>query len=86
MNQRGVPQSTHKPRKDTPVRKNNPKSFINPEENINLFPLDEIVRKGAKRMLEQALETEVDSFLERNQYILDDEGRRLVVRNGYAKG
>lgn len=67
------------------MRKNNPKSFINPEENINLFPLDEIVRKGAKRMLEQALETEVDSFLERNQYILDDEGRRLVVRNGYAK-
>ena len=57
----------------------------NPEENINHFPLDEIVRKGAKKMLEQALEMEVDSFLGRNQHILDDEGRRLVVRNGYAR-
>ena len=67
------------------MRKNARTENLNPEENINQFPLDEIVKKGAKRMLEQALEIEVDSFLERHQYILDDEGRRLVVRNGYAK-
>lgn len=67
------------------MKKNTLESVINPEENINHFPLDEIVKKGAKRMLEQALEIEVDTFLERHQYILDSEGRRLVVRNGYAR-
>ena len=67
------------------MRKNARTEDLNPEKNIIDFPLDEIVKKGAKRMLEQALEIEVDSFLERHQYILDDQGRRLVVRNGYAK-
>ena len=66
------------------MKKNTVESVINPEENITLFPLDEIVKQGAKRMLEQALEIEVDSFLGRHQYILDPQGRRLVVRNGYA--
>ena len=67
------------------MKNNTPRAVQNPEENINHFPLDEIVRRGAKKMLEQALEIEVDSFLERHQYVLDDEGRRLIVRNGYAK-
>ena len=66
------------------MKNNTPRVVRNPEENINHFPLDEIVRRGAKKMLEQALEIEVDSFLERHQYVLDDEGRRLIVRNGYA--
>ena len=60
------------------MRKNARTENLNPEENIVQFPLDEIVRRGAKKMLEQALEIEVDTFLERNQYLLDDEGRRLV--------
>ena len=66
------------------MKNNTPRVAQNPEENITDFPLDEIVRKGATRMLEQALEIEVDSFLERHQYVLDNEGRRLIVRNGYA--
>ena len=68
------------------MKKNARIEALKPEENISHFPLDEIVKKGAKRMLEQALEIEVDSFLGRHQYILDDQGRRLVIRNGYAKG
>jgi len=67
------------------MRKNARIESLNPEENSSHFPLDEIIKKGAKRMLEQALEIEVDSFLERHQYVLDDQGRRLVVRNGYAR-
>lgn len=66
------------------MKKNSPESFINPEENITRHPLDEIVRRGAKKMLEQALEIEIESFVERHQYLLDDEGRRLVTRNGYS--
>jgi len=67
------------------MKKNTPKPFVSPEENIIDCPLDEIVKKGAQRMLRQALEVEVDSFVERHQYVMDDKARRLVVRNGYNK-
>ncbi len=61
------------------MSKDTARSAVNPEENIITSPLDEIVRKGARKMLMQALETEVDSFLEKYQYMLDDNGNRLVV-------
>ena len=53
-----------------------------PEENIVSSVLDDIVREGAVEMLSRMLDIEVNLFLERNQYILDDKGNRLVVRNG----
>jgi len=46
-------------------------------------PLDSIVRDGARRMLQAALESEVDAFLEEHAVLLDECGRRRVVRNGY---
>jgi len=67
------------------MRDDNAKYGKSPEENIVESPLDEIVRKGAQEMLETALEAEVNSFIERYQYILDDNARRRVVRNGYHK-
>jgi transposase-like protein len=45
--------------------------------------LDELVRQGAQRMLEAALETEVDQFLERHAAVRDEGDRRRVVRNGF---
>lgn len=45
--------------------------------------LDQIIREGAQRMLQAAINAEVDSFVERHSDRLDDEGRRLVVRNGH---
>lgn len=45
-------------------------------------PLDELVREGARRMLQSAIDLEVDSFIERHGDRRDDEGRRLVVKNG----
>ncbi len=65
------------------MKQNNGQTKTNPEENITEFPLDEIVRKGAQQMLQKALEVEVDSFLGGYQYILDDQGRRQILRNGY---
>ncbi len=47
--------------------------------------LDEIVREGARRMLAAALETEVAGYIEALAGELDEEGRRLVVRNGHAE-
>jgi putative transposase len=47
--------------------------------------LDEIVREGARRMLAVALEAEVASYIEALAGELDDEGHRLVVRNGHGQ-
>lgn len=44
--------------------------------------LDELVRQGARRMLQAALESEVQTFLEQHAAKVDGQGRRLVVRNG----
>ena len=47
--------------------------------------LDEICRRGAKRMLALALEAEVDAYLAAGADARDDRGRALVVRNGRAR-
>jgi transposase-like protein len=65
------------------MRKNNPPGVQNPEENVFRNHLDEIVRKGAQKLLAEAVEMEVESFLESKQYVIDDEGRRLVTGNGH---
>ena len=65
------------------MRKNARIDAFNPEENITRNPLDEIVRIGAQKILKQALEIEVESFLEKYQYALDGNGSRQVVRNGH---
>ncbi len=50
-----------------------------------VLDLDEIARRGAKAMLAQALEAEVQAYLKAAQAERDEEGRALVVRNGYAR-
>src|SRR5215472_8405829 len=45
--------------------------------------IDEIVREGARRMLAEALQAEVDAYIARFADERDGEGRRLVVRNGH---
>jgi transposase-like protein len=45
--------------------------------------LDEIVRDGARQMLAAALQAEVAAYVAQFADQLDDNGRRLVVRNGY---
>ena len=46
--------------------------------------LDEIVRDGARRMLAAALQAEVAVYIEWFAHERDEQGRRLVVRNGLA--
>ena len=45
--------------------------------------LEELARKGARQLLAQAMEAEVTEFLEKHSGTTDEEGRRLVVRNGH---
>ena len=47
--------------------------------------LDEICRDGAQRMLAAALEAEVDAYLTDLAGERDEDGRRLVTRNGHAR-
>lgn len=45
--------------------------------------LDELIRAGAQRMLQAAINAEVAEFLQRHADRVDDQGRRLVVGNGH---
>ena len=45
--------------------------------------LDDILREGARRALQAAIEREVEEYVEQNKQHLDQDHRRLVVRNGY---
>jgi putative transposase len=45
--------------------------------------LDELVRQGARRMLQEALDEEVAEYLARMILRRSDDGRREVVRNGH---
>jgi transposase-like protein len=50
-----------------------------------LLDLDEIARQGARRMLAEALEAEVEAYIEAAKDQRDEDGRALVVRNGHAR-
>jgi len=45
--------------------------------------LDQLIRSGAQKMLQAALEAEVEEFLARYEDRRDSKGRRFVVRNGH---
>ena len=45
--------------------------------------LDEIVRDGARAMLAAALQAEVAAYIDAHADAVDENGYRLVVRNGY---
>ena len=45
--------------------------------------IDQLVREGARRMLAEALQAEVDAYIAVFAGERDERGRRLVVRNGY---
>jgi putative transposase len=46
-------------------------------------PLDDLVREGARQLLQRALELEVADVLAQFDSLRDDLGRRRLVRNGY---
>ena len=43
-----------------------------------------VLREGARRMLLQAIEAEVETFLSAHGSLVDEQGRRRLVRNGHA--
>ena len=55
------------------------------EENEGRVTLDDLAREGALRMIAAALEAEVDEYVRSFTEERDEDGKRLVVRNGKAK-
>ena len=45
--------------------------------------LDELVRAGARRMLQEAIEAEVAAYIEQHRELRDHNGHQLVIRNGH---
>jgi putative transposase len=56
-------------------------SLEKPVENEDL--LTGILRQGARELITKAVQVELTEFLSQYQDVVDDQGRRSVVRNGY---
>jgi len=60
-------------------------TLINEVRSEIHLSLDVLVQRGAQRMLEAALEAEVENYLQRHRQERDENGHALVVRNGRAQ-
>ena len=45
--------------------------------------LEEIIREGARKLLQAAIEHEVSAYIEQFKDVQDEKGRRIVVRHGH---
>jgi len=55
------------------------------EEDEGRVTLDDLAREGARRMIAAALEAEVQEYVSSFTEEVDEDGKRLVVRNGHAR-
>ena len=62
--------------KDNVVRLKRPEPFIDD-------PITDILRSGARKLLAEALEAEIEDFLSQYRDLKDDRNHQRVVRNGY---
>ena len=62
--------------KDNVVRLRKPEPFIDD-------PITDILRSGARKLLAEALEAEIEDFLSQYRDLKDDRKHQRVVRNGY---
>ena len=62
--------------KDNVIELKNPEAFVDD-------PITEILRNGARKLLAEALEAEIQSFLLQYADLRDDQGFTRVTRNGY---
>jgi len=62
--------------KDNVIELKKPGSFVDD-------PITDILRTGAKKLLAEALEAEIESFLSQYADFKDDQGCMRITRNGY---
>ena len=58
-------------------------SFSHPDRISIVDPLTEVLRAGARRLLATAVEAEVSGFIAEHADLVDEAGRRRVVRHGH---
>ena len=59
-----------------------PVHTLHPEFNTE-DALTSLIRKGAREVLATALEAEITEHVERFRGVVDEDGKRRVIRNGY---
>jgi len=66
-----------------PAHKSTPVEAGNATEEVRVL-IERIAREGAQKVLQAALEAEVEEHLKKYRGVRDEEGRRVVVSNGHA--
>ena len=80
---RNIPTLLTSKRKDThTMPKDNVIDLKKPDPFID-DPITDILRSGARKLLAQALETEIEIFLSQYADLKDDQDRKRITRNGY---
>ena len=62
--------------KDTVIEFEKPEPFVDD-------PITDILRSGARKLLAEALETEIEIFLSQYSALKDPQGRKRIARNGH---
>ncbi len=66
------------------MSKDNSQSSTSQEQNETFSSaLETVLREGAQKMLQEAIEAEVDDFINFYKDRRDPNGKRLAVRNGF---
>lgn len=68
--------------KDTLRKHTIRKAEIDQLKNEARLGLEELLREGARQMLQQAIENEISEYIDQHAHVLDEKGHRQVVRNG----
>ncbi len=64
------------------MQKDNVIEFKKPEPFVD-DPITDVLRTGARKLLTEALEAEIEGFLSQYRDFRDNQDRQRVVRNGY---
>lgn len=64
------------------MSKNKQKQAVSPEHEMGLS-LDELVKRGARQVIQQAIESELAELLSNCSNVLTLQGKQAVVRNGF---
>lgn len=65
------------------MKNHEPVTRENQAEESEKSLLEEIIREGARKLLQAAVEQEVTTYIEKFKDLKDEEGRRIVVRHGF---
>ena len=63
--------------------KNNRKNELFLQENASISVLDKIIQEGARKILQEALENEIEELIQKFKNHRDDNGKAMITRNGY---